>query len=82
MWTVEEARMNLSTVLQRANEGEPQMIDAGDPCVVLSVVEFNALMERSHPPNLGQWLVKNVPRDTEFQLPRRLGDRFVAFGDV
>ena len=75
MWTVQEAKAKLSQVLQRAKAGEPQIIGALDPCVVVSMAEFADLKKQANVPHLGQWLVENFPRGAEFELPSRTEDR-------
>ena len=42
MWTVQEAKAKLSEVLKRAKAGEPQVIGAQDPCIVISMAEYRA----------------------------------------
>ena len=43
MWTVAEAKAKLSNVLERAREGELQVIGTKDPCVVISMTEYKRL---------------------------------------
>jgi prevent-host-death family protein len=75
MWTVQEAKAKLSHVLQRAREGEPQVIGAQEPCVVISLTEYRRLTERDEEPHLGRWLVENAPRVGDLELPPRDRER-------
>ena len=75
MWTVQEAKAKLSEVLKRAKQGEPQVIGAQDPCVVVSMEEYRRLSARDGGPHLGKWLVENAPRGFELELPSREDNR-------
>jgi prevent-host-death family protein len=75
MWTVQEAKAKLSQVLQRARDGDPQIIGAQDPCVVISMEEYRRLSARREEPHLGRWLVENTPRIGDVELPPRDKDR-------
>jgi hypothetical protein len=49
----------------------------------MSMTEFNDLTKRANTPHLGQWLVENFPRGTEFEAPSRSENRhdpFVSIG--
>jgi prevent-host-death family protein len=83
MWTVREAKVKLAEILKRASKGEPQIIGVLAPCVIMSMTEFNDLTKRANTPHLGQWLVENFPRGTEFEAPSRSENRhdpFVSIG--
>jgi prevent-host-death family protein len=75
MWTVQEAKAKLSEVLKRAKQGEPQVIGAQDPCVVISMDEYKRLSIHEEEPHLGKWLVENAPGGFELELPSREDDR-------
>jgi prevent-host-death family protein len=75
MWTVQEAKAKLSQVLQRARDGEAQIIGAQDPCVVISMAEYKRLAAKDEEPHLGRWLVENAPRIGDIELPPRSKDR-------
>jgi prevent-host-death family protein len=79
MWTVQEAKSKLSEVLDRARHGEAQVIGARDPCVVISMAEYQRLRGDSDEPHLGRWLVENAPRGFELELPPRGDDRLDPF---
>jgi len=75
MWTVQEAKSKLSQVLQRARDGEAQIIGAQEPCVVVSMAEYDRLRTGQEEPHLGRWLVENTPRIGDLELPPRGNDR-------
>ena len=75
MWTVQEAKAKLSQVLQRARDGEAQIIGAQDPCVVISMEEFKRMSARETEPHLGKWLIDNLGGLGEIELPSRADDR-------
>ena len=81
MWTVQEAKAKLSEVLQRARTGEPQIIGAQDPCVVISVAEYEGLTHARNHPHLGRWLIENAPRIGDIDLPPRNKERPIPFDD-
>jgi prevent-host-death family protein len=81
MWTVQEAKAKLSNVLQRARAGEPQIIGAQNPCVVISMAEYKKLTERREEPHAGRWLVENLAGLGEIELPSREEDRPSPFAD-
>ena len=81
MWTVQEAKAKLSEVLERARAGEAQVIGARDPCVVVSMDEYDRLRRRQAEPHLGKWLVENLRGLGEIELPSRGDDRPVPFAD-
>jgi prevent-host-death family protein len=81
MWTVREAKAKLSQVLQRAREGEAQVIAAQDPCVVISMEEYERLSRRVDEPHLGKWLAENLSGLGEIELPSRGDDRPIPFAN-
>jgi prevent-host-death family protein len=81
MWTVQEAKSKLSEVLQRARDGEAQVVGAQDPCVVISMDEYEQLTRARNTPHLGRWLVENAPRIGDIELPPRFKDRPMPFDD-
>lgn len=70
MWTVQDAKAQLSEILRRAKAGEPQVIGTQDPCVVISAKAFKALT-RTQDQHLGRWLVEHAPAGIEIDLPSR-----------
>jgi prevent-host-death family protein len=82
MWTVQEAKSKLSEVLDRARKGEAQIVGTRDPCVVMSMVEYERLRGRaSDEPHLGRWLVENLRGVGAIELPSRREDRPSPFAD-
>ena len=70
MWTVDDAKVDLSEILRRAKAGEPQVIGTREPCVVISTETFAALT-RPDDEHLGRWLIQHAPSGTEIELPPR-----------
>ena len=69
VWTVAEAKARLSEILRLAETEGPQVIGLRRSLVV---VPQNAWRKkgRCRKP-LGQWLIDNMPRGTEFPVPSR-----------
>ena len=80
IWTIAEAKARLSDILRLAEEEGPQRIGARKPFVV---VPEHVWRERTEPRKpLGQWLVENMPRGIELELPsRNEPDRAISFVD-
>lgn len=81
MWTVQEAKAKLSEVLDRARAGEAQVIGTREPCVVVSMDEYERLKGREMEPHLGKWLVENLKGLGDIDLPSRADDRPSPFAD-
>jgi prevent-host-death family protein len=75
MWTVQEAKSKLSEVLERARRGEAQVVGARDPCVIISMAEYERLRGRDDEGHLGRWLVENLGGLGEIELPPRTETR-------
>ncbi len=76
IWTVQDAKAQLSELLRRARSGEPQRIGmTDDACVVVSARAWEAL----HPSGLGSWLIDNAPAGEELELPARRSHRINPF---
>ncbi|OYX00519.1 type II toxin-antitoxin system prevent-host-death family antitoxin [Bosea sp. (in: a-proteobacteria)] len=75
IWSVPDAKAKLSELLRRARKGESQVIGTQDPCVVLSMAEFNELQRKAGEVHLGRWLVENTPRGLDFEVPERSSGR-------
>lgn len=69
MWTVQDAKAQLSEVLRRARAGDPQVIGTRDPCVVVSLADYEKRRAET-PFHLGQFLLDNPP-PFELDLPPR-----------
>jgi prevent-host-death family protein len=79
VWSVPDAKSKLSEILRRAREGERQIIGTLEPCVVLSMAEFEDLQRKVGDVHLGRWLIDHTPRDLDFEPPSRSDDRPNAF---
>ena len=81
VWTVAEAKARLSEILRLAEEEGPQRIGARRPFIVVPAAAWEE-KARPHKP-LGQWLVENMPRGTNLEIPdRHVGShREIPFAD-
>lgn len=79
VWSVPDAKSKLSEVLRRARSGERQIIGTQNPCIVLSMEQYEQLQRASGEVHLGRWLVENAPCGVEFEPPPRSGGRPNAF---
>ena len=79
VWTVAEAKARLSEVLRLAETEGPQHIGRRNTFVVVP----KRLWQRQSPPRkpLGQWLIENVPRGTNLEVPDRKSNRSIPFID-
>ena len=72
MWSVAKAKAELSEILRRARAGEPQVIGAQDPCVVVSAKTYDEAIS----PHDGRWLADVARRvSVDISLPDRMEDR-------
>ncbi len=79
VWTVAEAKARLSEILRLAETEGPQRIGARKPFIVVPAATWE---EKAHPRKpLGQWLIENVPRGTNLELPERSSHRPTPFID-
>lgn len=82
IWTVAEAKAKLSEILRLAETEGPQRIGARKPFVV---IPERVWQEHAPPPrmSMGRWLIENMPRGTNLEIPERDGDsrREVPFED-
>ena len=79
IWTVAEAKARLSHILRCAEEDGPQRIGTRRTFVV---VPERVWRERAQPEvHVGRWLVENMPRGYELELPDRRSGRPVPFID-
>ena len=79
-WTIAEAKARLSEILRLAEEEGPQRIGVRNAFVV---VPEHVWQEREPEPelSLGQWLVRNMPRGTNLEVPDRHSNRPIPFID-
>ncbi len=78
-WTVSEAKAKLSEVLRLAEQEGPQRIGARRRFVVVPAEVWDA----ANPPRkpLGRWLLENMPRGIDVELPDRASKRAVPFSE-
>ena len=86
VWRVAEAKARLSEILRLAEEEGPQRIGRRKPFVVVPERMWRERTgrERTDPARkpLGQWLVENMPRGTNLEIPReRESKRPIPFAD-
>ncbi len=67
VWTVAEAKARLSEVLRRAEEEGPQHIGTRKSFVVVPAHVWAEKESRRQP--MGEWLVANVPRGANLDIP-------------
>ena len=74
MWSVSDAKAQLSEILRQARCGQPQFIGSQDPCVVVSLETYRSKIADSE--HDGLWLVEQAARVMgEIELPPRSNDR-------
>jgi prevent-host-death family protein len=74
MWSIVDAKSQLSEILRRARAGEPQVIGSQNPCVVVSLEAFEAKFADHD----GAWLLQQTAGlNAEIALPPRGDDRKV-----
>ena len=79
VWTVSEAKARLSEVMRLAEQEGPQRIGTRKPFVVVPAKTWEEKARPRKP--LGQWLVENMPRGIELELPDRSSNRKIPFID-
>ena len=80
VWTVAEAKARLSEVLRLAEEEGPQHIGRRNTFVVVPKRLWQKQSSLRKP--LGQWLVENMPRGTNLEIPsRHEPERAIPFSD-
>ena len=79
VWTVSEAKARLSEVLRLAEQEGPQRIGTRKPFVVVPAKIWEEKTRPGKP--FGQWLIENVPRGTNLELPDRSSNRPIPFID-
>ena len=83
VWTVAEAKARLSEILRLAEVGRATNILEPGETRVSSSPPPTWLWQRQPPPRkpLGQWLIENVPRGTNLEVPERSSNRPIPFID-
>ncbi len=77
VWTVAEAKARLSEILRLAEKEGPQRIGMRRAFVVVPADSWNPNRDKRKP--MGQWLLENMPRGIELELPERSSNREVPF---
>lgn len=80
LWGIREAKSQLSEVLRRARHGGPQYIGKREPCVLVSVEQWETLTKPAV--SLSSWLLDHRP-GVELELPERgqSSDRPLPFSE-
>ena len=73
VWRVAEAKARLSEILRLAQDQGPQRIGTKKTYVIVPEDVWEAKQIPRKP--LGKWLVENVPRDTNLEIPRDRGSK-------
>ena len=80
VWTVAEAKARLSEILRLSEAEGPQRIGARKAFVVVPEHIWKAQSSPRKP--LGQWLIDNMPRGTNLDIPvDRKSRREIPFAD-
>ena len=82
VWTVDEAKINLPYILELAETEGPQYI--GTPQRPFEIKQSEPIADPAPPPMpLGKWLLENVPRGVNLELPAdiRKSNRPIPFID-
>ena len=79
VWTVAEAKARLSEVLRLSETEGPQRIGTRKAFIVVPETVWQAQAPERKP--LGQWLVENMPRGIELEVPDRGSTRKIPFID-
>ena len=79
VWTVAQAKARLSEVLRLAESEGPQRIGTRNTFVVVPARVWDENVPPALP--LGQWLIENVPRGSDLEVPERRSNRSIPFAD-
>lgn len=79
VWTITEAKARLSEILRLAESEGPQRIGIRKSFVVVPTHVWDETLSPRKP--LGQWLIENMPRGTDLELPERSSTRMIPFTD-
>lgn len=80
VWTVANAKARLSEILRLAETEGPQRIGTQRSFVVVPAAVWDDAKKLPKKP-FGQWLIENVPRGANLDVPDRGSDRAVPFVD-
>ena len=83
VWTVAEAKARLSEILRLAETEGPQRIGSRRPFIVVPADAWYGKKEPAKKERMpfGQWLIENVPRGTNFEVPDRKSNRPIPYVD-
>ena len=79
VWTIAEAKARLSEILRLAESEGPQRIGIRKSFVVVPAPVWDEQQSPRKP--LGQWLIENMPRGMDLDLPDRSSTRKIPFMD-
>ena len=84
VWTIAEAKAKLSEILRLAEEEGPQRIGARKSFVVVPAAAWDEKTKSEPRMPLGKWLVENMPRGTNLEIPPRSQEshREIPFQDL
>ena len=77
VWTVAEAKAHLSEILRLAQSEGPQRIGIRRSFVVVPADKWDNKAAPRKP--LGRWLIENMPRGVDLEVPDRRSAREVSF---
>ena len=77
VWTVAQAKAHLSEILRLAQSEGPQRIGTRRSFVVVPADVWD---NKARKP-LGRWLIENMPRGVDLEIPDRRSAREVPFSD-
>ena len=79
VWTIAETKARLSEILRLAESEGPQRIGIRKSFVVVPAHVWDEKQSPRKP--LGRWLIENMPRGTDLELPDRSSTRKLPFTD-
>ena len=79
VWTIAETKARLSEILRLAESEGPQRIGTRKSFVVVPAHVWDKAQSPRKP--LGQWLIENMPRGINLELPDRGSTRTIPFTD-
>ena len=79
VWTIAEAKARLSEILRLTESEGPQRIGIRKSFVVVPTHVWDETQSPRKP--LGRWLIENMPRGTDLELPKRSSARMIPFTD-
>ena len=77
VWTIAETKARLSEILRLAESEGPQRIGTRKSFVVVPAHVWDE--QQSPRKRLGRWLIENMPRGIDLELPDRSSTRMIPF---